>query len=75
MALCVESRPLEIGNNSIYPVLVLSQADTCSTYYLVEAKDLEGQLTGSDVGLLFSACASLYALVFVFKLARRQFGF
>lgn len=75
MTLCVESRPVKLGLNSTEPVLVVTQAQTCSTYYLVEAKDLEGQLSATEVLLLFGAAASLYALVFVFKIARRQLGF
>ncbi|AQS36123.1 hypothetical protein Sps_00934 [Shewanella psychrophila] len=38
---------------------------------------LSGQstLTQTDVSLLFSAAATLYALVFVFKLALKQMGY
>lgn len=70
MSLCAVLIPNSTSGNTIQ----INTQPPCD-FYLVEAEDLEGQLTGSDVGLLFSACASLYALVFVFKLARRQFGF
>lgn len=67
MTLCV----VQLPDNS----LLVSSTQPCDGFYLVESRDLEGQLSSTEVGLLFSACASLYALVFVFKLARRQFGF
>lgn len=70
MALCAVLIPNATSGNSIQ----INTQPPCD-FYLVESKDLEGQLTGSDVALLFSACASLYALVFVFKLARRLLGF
>lgn len=75
MALCVESKLVKVGpSTSAEPVLVVSTAETCSTYYLVETQDLDSKLSAYEVGLLFGAAASLYAAVFVFKLARRQFG-
>mgnify|MGYP006901788410 CR=1 FL=1 len=36
MTLCVESRPVKLGLNSTEPVLVVTQAQTCSTYELFE---------------------------------------
>lgn len=77
MALCVESKPLKSGLSYTEPVLVVSeqQDSVCTTYYLVEADDLQSQLSSTEVAILFSAAALLYAVVFVFKLSRRQFGF
>ncbi|EHC03944.1 hypothetical protein Sbal625DRAFT_4374 [Shewanella baltica OS625] len=67
MTLCVVQQP----DNS----LLVSSTQPCDGFYLVEARDLEGQLSATEVGILFSAAASLYAVVFVFKIARRQLGF
>ena len=67
MTLCVVQQP----DNS----LLVSSTQPCDGFYLVDARDLQGQLSASEVLLLFGAAASLYAVVFVFKIARRQFGF
>lgn len=76
MTLCVVSKVLTSGGRAISEAtLVVSETTPCDGYYLVEAKDLQGQLSASEVLLLFGAAASLYAVVFVFKIARRQFGF
>ncbi len=76
MSLCVESKLVKVGPSSTSePVLVVSNSSTCSSYYLVEAKDLEPQLSSYEVVILFGAAVSLYAVVFIFKLARRQLGF
>lgn len=75
MALCVESKPLNIGLSYTEPVLVVSNSPTCTTYYLVEAKDLDSQLSYAEVSALFSAFVGLYAIAFVIKLVRRQIGF
>lgn len=76
MALCVNA----VSDNGIGAIdndsllLVISKSDTCD-FYLIETKDLNGQLSATEVAILFSAAALLYAVVFVFKLSRRQFGF
>ncbi|WAX22035.1 hypothetical protein spd_00003 [Shewanella phage Dolos] len=76
MTLCVESKFVKVGPSSTTePVLVVSNAPTCTAYYLVEAKDLDSQLSYSEVSALFSAIVGLYALAFVIKLARKQLGF
>lgn len=67
MTLCVVQQP----DNS----LLVSSTQPCDGFYLVDARDLQGQFSATEVGILFSAAASLYALTFVFKLIRRQIGF
>lgn len=67
MALCVVQQPDQS--------LVVSTTRPCEGYYMVETQDLQGTLSATEVGILFSAGASLYALTFVFKLARRLLGF
>lgn len=76
MALCVESKLVKVGLSTVSePVLVVSNVPTCTTYYLVEAKDLDSQLSYAEVSALFSAFVGLYAIAFVIKLVRRQIGF
>lgn len=76
MALCVNA----VSDNGIGAIdndsllLVTSKSDTCD-FYLIETKDLNGQLSATEVMVMFSAFASLYAIAFVFKLLRRQIGF
>ena len=49
MSLCVESKLVKVGPSSTSePVLVVSNSSTCSSYYLVEAKDLDCLLYTSD---------------------------
>lgn len=55
--------------------LQLSTTQPCEGFYLVETSDIETHLSGTEVSLIFGAAASLYALVFVFKLALKQMGF
>ena len=76
MALCVNA--VDDGGvgvvNADTLILVLSKSEPCD-FYLIETKDLNSQLSAYEVGILFGAAALLYAVVFVFKLSRRQFGF
>lgn len=55
--------------------LKASTAVPCDGLYLLETSDIENQLSAVEVSLIFGAAASLYALVFVFKLALKQLGY
>lgn len=75
MALCAESKLVKVGpSTTTEPVLVVSQQSVCSTYYLVEADDLQSQLSAYEVGLFIAGAVSLYGMAFVFKLGRQTFG-
>lgn len=71
MALCV----VEVPNGLNGTRLQVSTIEPCNGYLLVEAKQLDNHLTSAEVFALFSAFAGLYAIAFVIKLLRRQFGF
>ncbi|WP_064608531.1 hypothetical protein [Photobacterium sp. J15] len=68
MSMCVVTDPQT--NN-----LVLSTEVPCNGYLLVAETDIQNQITGTEVGLLFGAACSAYALQFVIKLALMQLGF
>jgi len=75
MALCVESKTIYYGREPlVQPVLVVSESQPCTTYYLVEADDLQSQLSAYEVGLFIAGAISLYGMAFVFKLGRQTFG-
>lgn len=67
MSICVKSD----ASGQLYT----STAVPCDGYLLVSHEDVKDQLDSTVVMTLFVACASLYALVYVFKVARRMLGF
>lgn len=55
--------------------LVSSNSIPCDGVLLLAETDIANQITPELVGIMFAACASIYALVFVIKLSLQQIGF
>ena len=68
MTICVTVDPAT--NN-----LVSSTAVPCDGYLLIAETDIQNQIDGETVSLLFGATIGLLALVFVFRLLLQQLGF
>jgi hypothetical protein len=72
LALCVVEKT--VGLNSTKFLSVVDE-NPCTGFLLLSEQDLQSHLSFNEVSLLFGAAASLYALVYVFKLSRRLLGF
>jgi hypothetical protein len=68
MTICVTVDPAT--NN-----LVSSTTVPCDGYLLIAETDIQNQIDGETVSLLFGATIGLLALVFVFRLLLQQLGF
>lgn len=54
--------------------LVISSTVPCQGTLLLESADVVSAFGAKEALSLVGACASLYALVYIFKLARRSMG-
>ena len=68
MSICVKVDP---SNNNLFS----STAVPCDGYLLIAETDIQNQITGEMVSLLFGATIGLLAVVFVIKVTLQQLGF